>query len=99
MVTNQKRYLWCERTEAEYVKIRSEIEKRRVAMLALEKHEQLDWPARKRELEEWLEQSRQFIDQYALGIDDSWESVCDHAQHGWDKLKTEARGMLDESTK
>ena len=97
MVTNQKRYLWCERTEAEYVKIRAEIEKRRVEMLGMDNHENLDWPAQNRKLDEWLERGRQFIDQYALGIDDSWVSVCDHAQHGWDKLKTEARGMLDDS--
>lgn len=97
MVTNNKRYLWCERTEAEYVKIQAEIEKRRVEMLALQQHEKLDWPARKRELEDWLERGRQFIDRHALGIDDSWEAVCDCAQQGWDVLKTEVRGMLDDS--
>ncbi len=97
MVTNQKRYLWCERTEAEYIKIRAEIEKRRVQMLTLEKHEKLDWPARKQELEEWLDRGREYIDKYALGIDESWDSVCDCAQQGWDDLKSEVRGMLDES--
>jgi len=68
-------------------------------MLALNKPVQLDWPARKREMEDWLDRGRQFIDSYALGIDDSWESICDQAQHGWDKLKSEARGLLDDSTK
>ena len=94
MTTNQKRYLWCERTEAEYVKIRSEIEKRRVEMLTLDKHAQLDWPDRKQELENWLDRGRQFIDKYALGIDESWDSVCDCAQQGWDELKSEVRGLL-----
>jgi hypothetical protein len=97
MATNQKRYLWCERTEAEYVKIRAEIEKRRVEMLDLEQHAKLDWPARHRELEDWLERGREFIDKYALGIDESWEAVCDCAQHGWDDLKSEVHSILDES--
>ncbi len=97
MTTYQKRYLWCERTEAEYIEIRAEIEKRRVEMLALDQPVQFDWPARKRELEEWLDRGRQFIDRYALGFDDSWASICDRAQHGWDKLKTEAQELLDEN--
>ena len=97
MTTNQKRYLWCERTEAEYIKIRAEIEKRRVEMLALEHHEKFDWPDRHQELVDWLERGREHIDKYALGINESWESVCDCAQQGWNELKSEVRGILDES--
>ncbi len=97
MVTNQKRYLWCERTEAEYMAIKARIEKQRVEMLRLENHAKLDWPARNRDLEDWVERSRQFIDRHAAGIDEKWESVCDCAQQGWDRLKSEVHVMLGES--
>lgn len=68
-------------------------------MLTLEDPVMLDWPARKRELEDWLERGREFIDKYAFGFNGNWESVCDCAQQGWDELKSEVHGMLEESRK
>ncbi|MDD2522706.1 MAG: hypothetical protein PHW11_07800 [Anaerolineaceae bacterium] len=94
---NQKRYLWCERTEAEYREIKAEIEARRVQMLNLDNPVKFDWPAKKRDMENWLERGSDFIEGYRTGSNEAWDSICDRAQYGWNRLKTEARGLLDDT--
>ncbi len=97
MDTYTKRYLWCERTEKEYMEIQAEIEKRRAGMLALYDEQGWNWPARKRELEDWLERGSEYIEKYRNGVNRaSWKNICDTAQQGWNALKVEIQEILDE---
>lgn len=97
MKMNTKRYLWCERTEAEYMEIKAEIEQRRIEMLNLENRQKLDWPAINKELENWLDRSHAYIEGYRAGTsyDGNWDRICDKAEQGWQDLKYEVSDLLD----
>ena len=97
---NTKRYLWCEKTEAEYMEIKAKIEQRRVEMLTLDNHQKLDWPAKNQELLSWLDRSHQYIEGYRAGpgIDEEWDKVCDKAHQGWQDLKNEVNLLIDLSS-
>ncbi len=66
-------------------------------MLNLHNRAELDWPARNQDLENWLERGSQYIEGYRAGTDEEWDKICDRAEHGWNKLKTEARSLLDDT--
>lgn len=97
---NTKRYLWCEKTEAEYMEIKAKIEQRRVEMLTLDHRQKLDWPVKNQELLDWLDRSHQYIKSYRAGpdIDEEWDKVCDKAHQGWQDLKNEVSLLLDLSS-
>ena len=97
---NTKRYLWCEKTEAEYMEIKAKIEQRRVEMLSLDNRQKLDWPAKNQELLNWLDRSHQYIEGYRAGpgIDEEWDKVCDKAHQGWQNLKNEVNLLIDLSS-